>query len=92
MTNPVARVIEEAGGPAKVAELLGVSVQAVCFWRDGKRQLPTDHCAVLEHACAGRVTRRDLRPLDWHRIWPELVTFEHPAPSAPNQEGERAAA
>lgn len=36
--------------------------------------------AQLEAHTAGAVTRRDLRPDDWHRIWPELVTPEHPAP------------
>lgn len=90
--SAVSRVIHAVGGPAKVAELLGVSVQAVCFWRDGKRQMPVDHCATLERAAGGKVTRRDLRPDDWHRIWPELVTADHPAPTAPNQESERAAA
>jgi DNA-binding transcriptional regulator YdaS (Cro superfamily) len=77
-----ARTAIQIIGPAKVAELLGVSVQAACFWRDGKRELPAEHCAMLEQATRGAITRRDLRPDDWHRIWPELVNDEHPAPVA----------
>ena len=42
--------------------------------------MPPEHCAVIE-ARTG-VSRRDLRPDDWHRIWPELVNAEHPAREA----------
>ena len=65
------RAIDELGGPSKAAALLGVSPQAVCFWRDGKRRFPVEHCATIEAASA--VSRWDLRPDDWHRIWPELI-------------------
>lgn len=30
-------------------------------------------CVAIERATAGTVTRRDLRPHDWHLIWPELA-------------------
>lgn len=67
-----------------MAEILGVSTQAVCFWRDGKRRLPIEHCSAIERATNGGVTRRDLRPLDWQDIWPELAQpAASPAPSAP---------
>lgn len=29
-------------------------------------------CVQVERATDGQVTRRDLRPDDWHLIWPEL--------------------
>jgi DNA-binding transcriptional regulator YdaS (Cro superfamily) len=76
----VARAIEQVGGPTKVAALLGVSPQAVCFWRDGKRQFPVEYCAALDAITT--VRRWDLRPDDWHRIWPELVGAEG-APDVP---------
>lgn len=77
MTNTKIReAIDAAGGPPAVAALLGVSVQAVYFWRSGKRRLPPEHCAALEAASGGRVTRRDLRPSDWSRIWPEMAVQE----------------
>lgn len=34
----------------------------------------------LERETGGQVTRRDLRPLDWWRIWPELITEDFPVP------------
>ncbi len=71
--SKIKEAVEAAGGPSAVAELLGVSVQAVCFWRDGKRSFPPEFCAPLEKACNGSVSRSDMRPSDWSRIWPELV-------------------
>ncbi|WJJ94022.1 transcriptional regulator [Neopusillimonas aromaticivorans] len=29
-------------------------------------------CVSIEKESGGAVTRRDLRPDDWHEIWPEL--------------------
>ena len=49
----------------------------VCY---GLRQPAPELCVLLEKVTAGAVTRRHLRPGDWHRIWPELVTPEHPMP------------
>ena len=37
-------------------------------------------CVAIERATNGAVTRRDLRPNDWHLIWPELIDADHPAP------------
>ena len=36
----------------------------------------------VERATAGAVRRWDLRPDDWHRIWPELIDTEG-APAVP---------
>ena len=49
-------------------------------WRTKKRQVPAVRCPLIERATDGEVTRRDLRPDDWHLIWPELVTREFMAP------------
>lgn len=81
--NPIERAIETCGNASRLATSLGVSVQAVCFWRDGKRGVPVDKCAEIERATGGAVTRRDLRPDDWQRIWPELA-------DAPQQEASHA--
>jgi DNA-binding transcriptional regulator YdaS (Cro superfamily) len=81
----IERAINIAGGPAKVAAALGVSTQAVCFWRDGARSFPAQHCAPLESASGQAVRRWDLRPNDWHLIWPELVGAEG-APPIPTDE------
>lgn len=36
-------------------------------------------CVAIEKASAAEVTRRDLRPDDWHEIWPELAEQETPS-------------
>lgn len=78
--NAIERAINIAGNATRLANILGVSVQAVCFWRDGRRGIPAEKCTAIERATGGAVTRRDLRPDDWREIWPELA--EQEAPSA----------
>lgn len=74
--KPIERAISAMGNASRLAKSLGVSVQAVCFWRDGKRQIPVEKCSDIERITSGAVTRQDLRPDDWQRIWPELVQPE----------------
>lgn len=73
--------IEHAGGVSALAVAIGVTQSAVSNWRSRGVFVPPDHCASIETAAKGAVTRRDLRPDDWYRIWPELVTDEFPAPA-----------
>lgn len=87
--NPLQLAVKALNGQAALAGAIGVKQQHVWNWLNRPGQVPSDHCAAIEKATAGAVTRRDLRPDDWHRIWPELVTDEHPAPQP---EGERHAA
>jgi len=44
-------------------------------WRHGYGgRLPSaQNCVAIERATNGAVRRWDLRPDDWHLIWPELV-------------------
>jgi DNA-binding transcriptional regulator YdaS (Cro superfamily) len=71
--SEVARAIELAGGPAKVARGLRLSTQTVCFYRDGKRRISAEHGAPLEDMTNGQVTRKHIWPNSWPRIWPELA-------------------
>lgn len=48
----------------------------VAFLRNviyGQRRAGEKLCVAIERESGGRVTRRDLRPDDWHLIWPELA-------------------
>lgn len=77
------RAAEELGGQAGVAKVLGYKDRRnVAPWFTTDRPLLVEHCVTIERATCGRVRRWELRPHDWHRIWPELVgTFG--APQAP---------
>jgi DNA-binding transcriptional regulator YdaS (Cro superfamily) len=41
----------------------------------GRRPSP-ENCVSIERATEGAVRRWDLRPDDWHLIWPELIGAE----------------
>lgn len=66
------------GGRKVLANMLDVSVAAVGNWK--VRGVPIEHCVAIEQAVNEQVTRKDLRPDDWHKYWPELA--QAPANSA----------
>lgn len=76
------RAIAKAGGVAKLAAQLLVVQGAVSNWKKRGGEVPVVHCATIELITAGEVRRWDLRPDDWHRIWPELIGTEG-APAVP---------
>ena len=39
-----------------------------------RREASPELCVLIERESNGKVTRQMLRPGDWVRIWPELVT------------------
>lgn len=45
----------------------------VSCWVRGKRPVPVWRCLMIEQATDGQVTRKELRPKDWMRYWPELA-------------------
>ncbi|MFY2845622.1 transcriptional regulator [Achromobacter ruhlandii] len=65
---------DDASSAAALARHVGVSPALVYQWRTGRRPVPVEHCAAIEQVTGGDVSRRDLRPDDWQRIWPELAT------------------
>lgn len=65
-------VVACVGSQAALAARLGVTQQAVSWWRKSG-VFPEKYCADIERITAGRVSRQMLRPSDWSRIWPELA-------------------
>jgi DNA-binding transcriptional regulator YdaS (Cro superfamily) len=69
---------------AAFARRLGFNADQVRQWRaihDGRRPSPLN-CVQIERATDRAVMRWDLRPKDWHLVWPELVGTEGaPAPA-----------
>lgn len=64
------------GSQVALARRLGVTSAAVSQWAKEVRPIPAKQCTAIERATGGQVTRRDLRPDDWHLIWPELAERE----------------
>lgn len=71
-----AQLIDLLGKPAKVAKLCGVTVQAVCQWRNNNA-IPAAPlmliAATIEKESHGLVTRKDLFPQTYGLIWPEIM-------------------
>lgn len=67
----------ERGRGVKVASAIDVAPQEIYQWASGRRPIPIPHCVPIEQATEGEVTRKDLRPDDWHLIWPELAEVDH---------------
>lgn len=55
-----------------LARKLNITPAMIYQWRVGLRPVPVRKCAEIERITNGAVTRKDLRPDDWHLIWPEL--------------------
>lgn len=82
------------GGVAAFASTLNIStvyLQQVAAGQksgEGEKEKPREAspelCVRIEKATYGKVMRWDLRPKDWHLIWPELIGAEG-APSIPEQ-------
>ena len=70
----------ERGAAAAIARAVGVHPVMVSQWAAGLKAVPAERCAAIEEATGRAVTRKDLRPDDWLRIWPELA--EQPSAQA----------
>lgn len=64
------------GSQSGFARDIGVTAVSLNQWVNGVRPVPVERCVAIERATEGAVSRRDLRPDDWHLIWPELVEQE----------------
>lgn len=75
---------QERGRQATLAAAIKVPPVSISNWAGRKRPVPLPHVLPIERATQGRVTRRELRPEDWHVYWPAENGGEPmPAISAP---------
>jgi DNA-binding transcriptional regulator YdaS (Cro superfamily) len=72
----------ERGGPSRLAEVLDVSISFLSQMAAGTSAISPARCVAIEKATQGMVTRKDLRPDDWHLIWPELSELPPPSRDA----------
>lgn len=67
--NPIQSAITLCGNASVLANLLGVTPQAVFFWRDKKRRIPAEKCPSIERITAGMIRCEELRPdVEWGYI------------------------
>lgn len=64
----------ERGRAAALAAVLRVPPSFVTKMGNGEKPIPIDHMAAIEAFTSGAVTRQEMCPTDWPRIWPELAT------------------
>lgn len=87
----VMSAIRIVGSQRALARALSIAPTQVGQWRkpeeEGGRPIPPKKCVLIERITGGKVSRRDLRPDDWHDIWPELA---QQAPAAINSEASAA--
>jgi DNA-binding transcriptional regulator YdaS (Cro superfamily) len=83
--NPLTKAIDTCGaGQAGFARLINESLglsgsdaitpQQVWNWLNRGDEIPAQYCPAIEKLCSGSVSRKDLRPEDWQKIWPELAS------------------
>lgn len=65
-STPIFSATSRLGGPAKLAQAIGVTAPMVYQWASGLRQVPAERCIQIERATEGAVRCEDLRPdIDW---------------------------
>jgi DNA-binding transcriptional regulator YdaS (Cro superfamily) len=72
----------ERGRGGALARHLRVPGSFVSKMASGGKPIPVIHGAAIEQFTQGAVTRQQMFPNDWQRIWPELAA-EHPVTEQP---------
>ena len=81
----VQRAAEIVGSQAALARAIGVASPTVNQFVKKVRPVPEKVAVAIKSATSGEVHRRDLRPDDWHLIWPELAQqAQSNAPASPS--------
>ncbi len=62
------------GSQRALARLLGVTPGLIYQWTAGIRGVSIRHCQAIVELTDGHVTVKDLRPDDWHLVWPAPKT------------------
>ncbi|VEJ54594.1 transcriptional regulator [Pragia fontium] len=62
----------ERGGAKQLASQLSVSSSFLSQMASGAAAISPERCVLIESLTGGAVTRKDLKPSDWQKIWPEL--------------------
>lgn len=61
------------GNATTLAEGLGIPVTYLSQMASGARAITAERASAIERLTSRQLMRWDLRPDDWHLIWPELL-------------------
>lgn len=85
----VMKACKAVGGQRAMASALGIGAPQVNQWVTGRRGIPAKYCQSIVELTEGLVTVQELRPKDWHLIWPTPKSTEvdliHANPYDPNE-------
>ena len=85
----VKRACKAVGGQRALANALGIADAQVNQWVTGRRSVPVKYCQSIVELTEGLVSLQELRPDDWHLIWPAPKSTEvdliHANPYDPNE-------
>lgn len=66
------------GNQSYLAKQTGISPAFINQIARGLRNVPVQSAAAIEKATKGAVTRQEMFPDDWDKIWPELKKRKTP--------------
>lgn len=64
---------QERGYAKQLAKNMGISKTYLSQMAAGKVAVSPARCIEIENATGRMVTRADMRPDDWQKIWPEYM-------------------
>lgn len=65
-----------------MAKELGTSPAYLYQMATGRRSVSIKYVKQIKEYTNGRVTEKDMRPKDWHLIWPDLKASKQPRKAA----------
>ncbi|PIT22387.1 hypothetical protein BGI36_03455 [Snodgrassella communis] len=60
------------GEAKRLADAIKDHPSNISLWKSGKKPVPPYKCSLMQLVTNGAVTRKDLRPFDYQKHWPEL--------------------
>lgn len=79
----------DRGRATTLAKRLDISPSYLSQMASGLTPISPERCVAIWQETGGLVTRQEMRPDDWHKIWPELIAVDNEVHALPQQGGRR---
>lgn len=80
----------QRGEATRIAKALGVSTSYLSQLASGTTNVSPSRCIEIEALTLSAVTRADLRPFDWQKIWPDYQATANQSQGVNHGEQQRA--